>query len=52
MHQHLTNHKIHTNSLSDKTPEHAYVSETYHLLTVALNLPVQLQKMKTSLMKH
>ena len=45
-------HKIHTNSLSNNTPEHAYVSETHHLLTLALNLPVQVQKMKTSLMKH
>lgn len=45
-------HKIHTNSLSNKTPEHAHVSETCHLLTLALNLPVQVQKIKTSLMKH
>lgn len=44
--------KLRTNSLSNKTTEYAYVSDTHHLLTLALNLPLQVQKIKTSLMRH
>ena len=35
-----------------QTKPHAYVSDTHHLLILALTLPVQVQSMKTSLMKY
>lgn len=56
--QYWKNHKgiflphVCLNSLWNKTTEHAYVSETHCLSTLALNLLLQVQKIKTSLMKH
>lgn len=44
--------KLQASSLSHKTTENAYVSDTHHLSTLALNLPLQVQKIKTSLMRH
>lgn len=44
--------EAHTNSLSNKTTEHAYESDTQYLLTVPLNLPLQVQKIMPSLKKH
>lgn len=43
-------HKLHTNSLSNKATVHNY--QQPHLLTLPLNLPPQVQKIKSSLMKH
>ena len=37
---------------SNKTTEHAYESDTQYLLTLTLNFPLQVQKIKLSLEKH